>query len=143
MFKPSAHQVITPLHAKSRASLWVCNRLAHRLNEFRGDPFVGIGVIHPFVLERDVLQSPVLVRGPVVERALGDPGAELLRDRHRVVRAHGVKDVNIVGPRQAFQASWQVLLLVFGQDDNGNSNGLVHASIPCARFLMNFAGKPA
>src|SRR5262249_2799507 len=87
-------------------------------DELRRHALVGVDVEDPGMAERDVGEPPILVRGPVVERALRHRRSARAGDLDGAVPRHRVVNVDVVRPRHGVEAARQVLLLVFRQDQD-------------------------
>jgi hypothetical protein len=57
---------------------------------------IGVEIEDPLMAERDIEESPILVRGPVVKDTLGDDGSGLAGDFYSSVGAERVEDVDVV-----------------------------------------------
>ena len=66
--------------------------------------------------EGDVVEGPVLVAGPVVERAFDDPCADGFGDGFCRVGGAGIEHPDVVGPRYGPEAAGEVLFFVFCKD---------------------------
>ena len=72
------------------------------------------------MFEGDCGEGGVAVGGVVVEGAGVDLCAGSLGDLYGVVRAVGVEDVDVVGPRYGGEAVGEIALLVAGEDEDGD-----------------------
>ena len=94
--------------------------MLHLAGELRGGALVGIENEDPGVFEGNGGEGGVAVGGVVVEGAGVDVGAGGFGDLYRAVGGVGVEDVNVVGPRDGGEAVGQIVLLVAGEDENGD-----------------------
>jgi len=130
MLEPGAQKKITTLDPKSDLITGRCNGSLNRTNKAWRHTFIGINDKHPSVLERDVLETPISVSRLITAKrqfaltigALGDCRAKLLCYGYCVIRASRVKHMNIIRPGHTLQAPRQILLFVFGEDENRNSH---------------------
>src|SRR5260370_25616603 len=120
MFEPAAEKEIAALNSKGYVRARTLNRFANARHQFRRHSFVGVNVKDPGVLERDILQSPILVRRPVVKGALRNLSSRRLRDLNRPIRAIGIVNVDIVRLAHRLQAAGQILFLILSENENGN-----------------------
>ncbi|MEA5423642.1 hypothetical protein VB777_10650 [Synechococcus sp. CCY9202] len=81
---------------------------------FRSEALVCINVKKPCVLERDVPETPVLMRCPIVEGALDDARARIGGNLLGAIRAAGVVDDNIRAPSNGLKTSRKILLFILG-----------------------------
>jgi len=72
------------------------------------------------VLEGDGGEGGVAMGGVVVEGAGVDVGAGGFGDLHGVVGGVGVEDVDVVGPGDGGEAVGEIVLLVAGEDEDGD-----------------------
>ncbi len=98
--------------------------LLHLGGECGGEALVGVEDEDPGVAEGE-LQSGVALAGVAVEGAGGDGGAVLAGDVGGAVGAFGVEDVDVVAPGDGGEAAGEILLFVFGEDEDGD-----HAASP-------------
>ena len=120
VFEPGAVEEVAALNAEGYVLMGVIGGVLEVAFELGGDALVGIEVEDPGVFERDVDEGPVLVGGPVVEGALVGACTGGLCDLQRVVGRVGVEDVDVVGPDYGGETGWEVLLLVAGEDEDGD-----------------------
>jgi hypothetical protein len=142
VFEPGAVEEVAALYAEGHVLAGVVGGVLEAAFEFGGDALVGVEVEDPGVLEGEIGDGPVLMGGPVVEGALVGVGSGSLCDGEGVVGAEGVEDVDVVGPGYGGEAGGEVLLLVAGEDEDGDhlwvwyrGAGARRGSIPLLRKL--------
>ena len=127
VLEPGVVEEIATLDAEGYGLVWASGGLGGGGEdggaEVGGDALVGVEVEDPGVAEGDVLESPVLVVGPVGEGAGRDAGAGGLGDLGGGVGGEGVEDVDVVGPGDGSEAGGEVDGFVAGEDEDGDHWG--------------------
>jgi hypothetical protein len=94
--------------------------LLHLAGELWSWALVGVGKEDPRVLEEDGCERCVAVRGVVVEGAGVNVCAGGFGDLYCAVGAVGVEDVDVIGPGDGGETGGKVVLLVAGEDEDGD-----------------------
>ena len=121
VFEPGAEEVVAAADAEG------CGfgrggegELLHLAGELGRGALVGVEEEDPGVFEGDGGEGGVAVGGVVVEGAGVDLCSGGFGDLDGGVGAVGVEDVDVVGPGDAGETAGQVLLLVAGEDEDGD-----------------------
>ena len=94
--------------------------MLHLAGEVGGGSLVGVEDEEPGVFEGEGGEGGVAVGGIVVEGALVNVCARGFGDLDGVVGGEGVEDVDVVGPGDGGETVGEILLLVAGEDEDGD-----------------------
>lgn len=117
---PALEVVAAPDAVSNEPRIWVAGDGLEFGGGFGGETLIGVNVKDPRITERNVAQTPVLVRCPVIEGTLNDARTRGGCDVLGAIGAARVVDNYIRAPSNRFQTTRQVLLLVFREDKNGH-----------------------
>ena len=127
MAQPAPEKHETPVDPIADDIAGVRNRTGKLGLRFGRQNFIGIEDKHPIVLERKILDRPVLLFRPCpVEVELRDFGTVLLRDLSRAVGAVRIDHQNLVRPLHAFEATWQIFRFVLDRDQDRDRHSRSH-----------------
>jgi hypothetical protein len=112
MFEPSSEKEVATLHLEGHSFTRASDAGGDIFNEFSRHPFVSVKVKHPRILERDIMQTPVLMGRPIVELSLGKPRASISRYLHCTICTERVEDMNVIRPVNRLETTRKALLLV-------------------------------
>ncbi len=132
MLEPGVEEEVAAADAEGCSLVGGCEGdLLHLAGEVRGGALVGVGEEDPGVFEGDACEGSVAVGGVVVEGAGVDMGAGGFGDLYGVVGGVGVEDVDVVGPGDRGEAVGEIVLLVAGEDEDGDHlSGMVSRRSP-------------